>query len=83
MLQPLAFNFVPFVQPIYNAIFKRLTVQDQDQVRKISEWLLRLSEKVHWACFLSVAYLKNRTDNIFYKEGFLASFVIKTDCNTS
>ncbi|KAG0632469.1 hypothetical protein M758_1G330700 [Ceratodon purpureus] len=28
---PPAFNFVPFVQPIYNAIFKRLTAQDQDQ----------------------------------------------------
>jgi hypothetical protein len=26
------FNFVPFAQPIYNAIFKRLTAEDQDQV---------------------------------------------------
>jgi cullin-associated NEDD8-dissociated protein 1 len=28
---PPVFNFIPFVQPIYNAIFKRLTAQDQDQ----------------------------------------------------
>nr|PNR31611.1 hypothetical protein PHYPA_025732 [Physcomitrium patens] len=26
-----AFNFIPFVRPAYNAIFRRLTAQDQDQ----------------------------------------------------
>jgi hypothetical protein len=31
-LQPPVFNYIPFVHPIYNAIFKRLTAQDQDQV---------------------------------------------------
>jgi hypothetical protein len=36
-LQPHAFNFVPFIQPVYNAIFKRLTAQDQDQVCDFSE----------------------------------------------
>ncbi|KAL3700206.1 hypothetical protein R1sor_018228 [Riccia sorocarpa] len=29
--KPADFNFVPYVQPIYVAIFKRLTAQDQDQ----------------------------------------------------
>ncbi|KAH9575070.1 hypothetical protein CY35_01G092900 [Sphagnum magellanicum] len=28
---PPVFNYIPFVHPIYNAIFQRLTAQDQDQ----------------------------------------------------
>eukprot|EP00246_Nothoceros_aenigmaticus_P008850 TRINITY_DN2398_c0_g2_i1.p1 TRINITY_DN2398_c0_g2~~TRINITY_DN2398_c0_g2_i1.p1 ORF type:complete len:1034 (-),score=241.13 TRINITY_DN2398_c0_g2_i1:61-2811(-) len=41
--QPPPFNYVPYVQPIYDAILKRLTAQDQDQeVKECAIWCMGL-----------------------------------------